>query len=117
MGVPTLAPFGGAIVASSIANIQKMGAKFLMCNNAFGAWCAELEVRGKGTAAALQKELGANLLPGVTIVPAMVIAIDQAQAAGIATTVNKRGLHAETCGQRRPLMLGPLPWQAPSTAR
>lgn len=84
MGVPPLAPFGGAVVACSIASLQKMGTKFLMCNNAFGAWCAELEARGKGNAAALQTELGANLLPGVTIVPAMVIAIDQAQAAGIA---------------------------------
>jgi hypothetical protein len=33
--------------------------------------------------AAIDKELRANLLPGVTIVPAMVIAIELAQAAGI----------------------------------
>jgi hypothetical protein len=31
----------------------------------------------------IDKELRANLLPGVTIVRAMVIAIEQAQAAGI----------------------------------
>jgi hypothetical protein len=31
----------------------------------------------------LDKDLRANLLPGVTIVPAMVIAIDKAQEAGI----------------------------------
>lgn len=61
-----------------------MGTKFLICGNAFGGWCAELEARGKGTAADLQKELGANLLPGVTLVPAMVIAIEQAQNAGVA---------------------------------
>jgi hypothetical protein len=54
-----------------------------MCNNALGVWTLELEARGKGTAAALDKELRANLLPGVTIIPAMVIAIEQAQAAGI----------------------------------
>ncbi|MDP2322135.1 MAG: hypothetical protein Q8O42_22695 [Acidobacteriota bacterium] len=84
MQTPTIPMFAGAMPALGIESLQKMGTKFLMCNNAFGAWCAELEVRGKGNAAALQKELGANLLPGVTIVPAMVIAIDQAQAAGIA---------------------------------
>lgn len=84
MQTPTIPMFADAMPAIGIESLQKMGTKFLMCNNAFGAWCAELEARGKGNAAALQTELGANLLPGVTIVPAMVIAIDQAQAAGIA---------------------------------
>ncbi len=83
MGVPPLAPFGGAIVACSIANLQKRGAKFLMCNNALGAWTLELAARGKGDAAAIGTELRAHLLPGVTVVPAMVVAITQAQAAGI----------------------------------
>lgn len=84
MQTPTIPMFADAMPAIGIESLQKMGTKFLMCNNAFGAWCAELEVRGKGTAAEIQKDLGANLLPGVTIVPAMVIAIEQAQAAGIA---------------------------------
>lgn len=83
MGVPPLAPFGGAIVASSIPNLQKMGAKFLMCNNALGAWTLELAARGKGDAAAIGPELRAHLLPGVTVVPSMVVAITLAQAAGI----------------------------------
>ncbi len=84
MGVPPLAPFGGAMVACSIPSLQKMGAKFLMCNNALGAWTLELAARGKGDAAAIGTELRAHLLPGVTVVPAMVVAIAQAQAAGIA---------------------------------
>jgi hypothetical protein len=66
-----------------IENLQKMGTKFLLCNNAFGIWCLELQARGKGKADALQKELTENVLPGVTIVPAMVIAIEKAQGAGI----------------------------------
>ena len=70
--------------ALGIESLQKMGTKFLICANALGAWAAELEARGKGTAADIDKDLRANLLPGVTIVPAMVIAIEQAQAAGIA---------------------------------
>jgi hypothetical protein len=60
-----------------------MGTKFILCANALGIWCLELEARGKGKAADLEKELRANVLPGVTIVPAMVIAIEKAQEAGI----------------------------------
>ena len=69
--------------ALGIQSLQQMGTKFLLCNNAFGGWCLELEARGKGKAAEIQKELEANMLPGVTMVPAMVIAIEKAQAAGI----------------------------------
>jgi intracellular sulfur oxidation DsrE/DsrF family protein len=80
---PTIPAFAEAMPGLGIESLQKMGTKFLMCANAFGGWCMELDARGKGKAADLDKDLGANLLPGVTIVPAMVIAIEQAQAAGI----------------------------------
>jgi hypothetical protein len=80
---PTLAPLAEAMPALGIQSLQQMGTKFLLCNNAFGGWCIELEARGKGKMADLDKELRANLLPGVTVVPAMVIAIEQAQGAGI----------------------------------
>jgi intracellular sulfur oxidation DsrE/DsrF family protein len=83
MQVPSLAALAEAVPASGIESLQKMGTKFLMCNNALGAWCLELEARGKGKFADIDKELRANLLPGVTIVPAMVIAIEKSQAAGI----------------------------------
>lgn len=82
-GIPaTTGMLGDIIVASSIPALQKMGTKFLLCANALGLWTLELEARGKGTAAAIDKELRANLVPGVTIVPAMVQAIEQAQTAG-----------------------------------
>jgi hypothetical protein len=81
---PTIPAFAGAMPALGIESLQKMGTTFLLCANAFGGWCEELAVRGKGKAADLQKELGANLLPGVIVVPAMVIAIEKAQGAGIA---------------------------------
>jgi intracellular sulfur oxidation DsrE/DsrF family protein len=80
---PTIPALGEAMPALGIESLQKMGAKFLLCNNAFDAWCLELEARGKGKAPEIGKELRANLLPGVTVVPAMVIAIEKAQAAGI----------------------------------
>lgn len=83
IGIPaSIGLLGEAMSGAGIPNLQKMGTKFLLCNNALGLWTLELEARGKGTAAAIDKELRANLLPGVTIVPAMVQAIQQAQAAG-----------------------------------
>ena len=81
--LPTIPALAGAIPAMAIESLQKMGATFIMCANALGLWCLELEARGKGKAADIEKDLRANLLPGVTIVPAMVIAIEKAQEAGI----------------------------------
>ena len=83
MNLPAMPGLAGAMPALGIESLQKMGAKFLMCNNAFGAWCMELEARGKGQMADLQADLLKHLLPGVTAVPAMVIAIEKGQAAGI----------------------------------
>jgi intracellular sulfur oxidation DsrE/DsrF family protein len=80
---PPLPGFAEALPAMSIESLQKMGTTFLLCENALGAWCMELEARGKGKAADIEKDLRANLLPGVIPVPAMVIAIEKAQAAGI----------------------------------
>jgi intracellular sulfur oxidation DsrE/DsrF family protein len=83
LGTPAIAALNGAMPALGIESLQRMGTTFIMCNNALGLWTLELEARGKGAAAAIDRELRANLLPGVTIVPAMVIAIDEAQKAGI----------------------------------
>jgi intracellular sulfur oxidation DsrE/DsrF family protein len=80
---PQIPALAGAVPGLGIENLQKMGAKFVLCANALGIWSLELEARGKGTAQDIEKELRANLLPGVTIVPAMVIAIERAQEAGI----------------------------------
>ncbi len=83
MDIPALPMFGGAFVASSVSALQKRGVVFLMCNNALMAWTFELAARGKGEQPAIHAELLAHLLPGVTVVPAMVVAIDMAQRAGI----------------------------------
>jgi intracellular sulfur oxidation DsrE/DsrF family protein len=81
--VPTIPAFGDFMPLMSIESLQKMGTKFILCNNALEAWCLELEARGKGKMAGILADLKANTLPGVTIVPAMVIAIEKAQVAGI----------------------------------
>ncbi len=81
---PNFAMLGDAVAGLGIESLQKMGTKFILCANALQAWALELEARGKGQGAAIEADLRAHLLPGVTIVPAMVIAIDKAQAAGMA---------------------------------
>ena len=83
MQTPTIPMFAGAMPAIGIESLQGMGTTFLICANALGAWCGELEARGKGPAADIEKDLRASLVPGVVVVPAMVIAIEKSQAAGI----------------------------------
>jgi len=80
---PMIPALAGAMPALGIESLQKMGTKFILCANALGIWSLELEARGKGKAQDIEMDLRANLLPGVTIVPAMVIAIEKAQEAGI----------------------------------
>ena len=80
---PVIPEIVGQVPAVGIDSLQKMGTKFILCGNALGALVLELQARGKGKADAIETDLRANLLPGVTIVPAMVIAIEKAQAAGI----------------------------------
>lgn len=81
---PSIPVFAPEMPAIGIESLQKMGTTFLLCANAFGGWCEELAVRGKGKAPEIMKELSANMLNGVVVVPAMVIAIEKAQGAGIA---------------------------------
>lgn len=82
-GDPVLA--NGAFAIAGIESLQRMGAVFLMCNNAFMMWVSWLSGSGsKGNPSQIERELRANLLPGVVMVPAMVIAIEKAQEAGVA---------------------------------
>ena len=77
--------FGGAMAGAGIENLQRLGVLFLMCNNAFQAWMGFLSGNGtKGNPAEIERDIRANLWPGVVTVPAMVIAIEKAQGKGIA---------------------------------
>jgi len=66
---------------TSISALQQRGAVFILCNNAFNLWMGILGGGGEKSAA-LRKEFEANMLPGVYLVPAMVVAINQAQTHG-----------------------------------
>ena len=81
--VPRVGPLGPFPDAAIAAMQEKSGATFLMCQNAAIALGMDLARLGHGEAEPITSELLSNVLPGVQVVPAMVIAIEQAQAAGI----------------------------------
>jgi hypothetical protein len=64
----------------SIAELQSRGGLFLLCNNAFNLYMGFVS-KGVNTPA-VRDEFLANLLPGVHLVPAMVVACNQAQMHG-----------------------------------
>jgi intracellular sulfur oxidation DsrE/DsrF family protein len=78
--IGTIGPFPDASISALQAN---MGTVFLLCSNAATALGMDLARLGFGNAADITTELKANLMPGIQVVPAMVIAIEKAQAAGI----------------------------------
>lgn len=74
---------GMSLPAASVEALQKRGATFIICNNALGIF-AGMVAQARGLEqAAVYEDMKAHILPGVTLVPAMVIAIEQAQNAGI----------------------------------
>ncbi len=83
MQIPPVPALAEVMPVMGSESLQQMGTSLLLCNNALGAWSLELEARGKEKIDAIQTELKVNRQPGVTIVPAMVIAIEKAQTAGI----------------------------------
>jgi intracellular sulfur oxidation DsrE/DsrF family protein len=86
--VPRIGPIG-PFPDATVSSLQKnFGTTFLMCNNALMALSMHLSALGQGETDAIYAELKENIVPGVHLVPAMVIAIEKAQAAGI--TYNKQ---------------------------
>jgi len=83
---PYITPRNGELFASDAstpAALQKLGARIILCNNAFGFWTMLLGKATNQEPAAVRAEMLGNLAPGVTIVPAMVQAVEQAQRAGL----------------------------------
>lgn len=73
----------GMLADASMESLASRGAVFLMCNNAFNLWVGRLASGGAGTPDAIAADIRANLLPGVVVVPAMVIAVEVAQKHGL----------------------------------
>jgi hypothetical protein len=82
--LPRVGPIGPFPDASVSALQANLGTTFLVCNNAIIALGMDMDRLGFGDAADVSSELRANIMPDIHLVPAMVIAIERAQAAGIA---------------------------------
>jgi hypothetical protein len=74
---------GMSLPQASIESLQKRGASFILCNNALTIFSGALAKARGLEADAVYRDLKANILPGVELIPGMVVAIEQAQAAGI----------------------------------
>lgn len=75
---------GMTLPQASIESMQKRGATFIICNNALTIFSG-LVAKARGLEPKIvYADMKANILPNVTLVPAMVIAIEKAQGAGLA---------------------------------
>lgn len=78
-------PEKGGVVPpdASVTALQERGVIFLLCNNSLKRLTATLSQAGFGAQEALRAELLEGLLPGVEVVPAMVVALNLAQEKGL----------------------------------
>jgi hypothetical protein len=74
---------GMTIPSASLESLHKRGATLILCNNALQIFSGLLaQKRGLDTKA-VYEDLKANILPGVDLIPGMVVAVEQAQRAGL----------------------------------
>lgn len=66
----------------SVTRLQERGVRFIACMRAIRRLSGELATPGN-TADQVRTELLGNLLPGVTPVPALIVAVNRAQEAGL----------------------------------
>lgn len=74
---------GSALPPASIEALSGRGATFLLCNNALTYFAGKVAAARGLDADAVYADMQAHILPEVTLVPAMVVALDRAQQAGI----------------------------------
>ncbi|MGV3709201.1 MAG: hypothetical protein ACO1Q7_10190 [Gemmatimonas sp.] len=74
---------GMALPQASVESLQKRGATFILCNNALTIFSGMLAKARGLEANVVYDNLKANILPGVELVPGMVVAIEQAHKAGL----------------------------------
>lgn len=70
----------------TVEALQKRGVRFLICTNTIAGATRKLAAAGLGTVEEIKPAIIAGLLPGVIIVPAMVVALTQLQERGVKYT-------------------------------
>ena len=74
---------GLTIPGASIESLQKRGAMLIVCNNALQIFSGLVAQKRGLDAKAVYEDFKASIVPGIELVPAMVIAVEQAQRAGM----------------------------------
>jgi hypothetical protein len=74
---------GMTIPTASLESLHKRGATLILCNNALTIFSGLLAQKRGLDAKAVYEDLKANILPGVDLIPGMVVAVEQAQRAGL----------------------------------
>ena len=79
------AALGGLVTEEqSVEALQQRGVRFLICMNTIAGATRKLSAAGLGTPEEIRPAIMAGLLPGVVVVPAMVVALTQLQERGVA---------------------------------
>lgn len=79
-----LQPQGLVSAEQTVEALQSRGVMFLVCRNTIGGATRKLVAAGLGTADEVRATLTGGIIGRVTIVPAMVVALTQMQARGVA---------------------------------
>jgi hypothetical protein len=74
---------GLTLPQASLESLHKRGATLILCNNALTIFSGLLAQKRGLDAKVVYEDLKANILPGVDLVPGMVVAVEQAQRAGL----------------------------------
>lgn len=62
--------------------LMQRGVVVVLCNNSFGKWVRDISAAGHGTPDEVRAKMLGWLIPGITLVPAAVLAVNRAQEAG-----------------------------------
>ena len=74
---------GMTLPQASLESLHKRGATLILCNNALTIFSGLLAQKRGLDPKAVYEDMRANILPDVDLVPGMVVAIEQAQRAGL----------------------------------
>ena len=78
---------GGLVTAEqSVEGLQQRGVRFVVCQNTINGASKKLSAAGLGSADEIKAAITGGMLPGVMIVPAMVVALTQLQEHGLKYT-------------------------------
>jgi hypothetical protein len=78
---PTI--LGMQLPQASIEGLKKRGATFILCNNALGLFSGMLAQKQGLDPKVVHDDMKNNMIPGVELIPGMVVAIEQAHRAGL----------------------------------